>query len=175
MELCIKKGHAIRNFLGGVSPNSGRNDKVEFNKEGNWREGPSLPTRLSSQTSHDLDGDLYVLGGLLSDTGILGQSNRVFRLQKGSQLWEELPKMTKTRSHHVSVALPNSRIMLIGDPYANTSVEIYGKNSTKLISGLVIFAQRLSFTIFFFLRPFITYHISYLHIICLRRDVCLKL
>ena len=109
-----------------------------------------MPTRLSSQTSHDLDGDLYVLGGLLSDTGILGQSNRVFRLQKGSQLWEELPKMTKTRSHHVSVAIPNSRIMLIGDPYANTSVEIYGKNSTKLISGLVIFAQRLSLTIYFY-------------------------
>ena len=47
----------------------GRNDKVEFFKEGKWSQGPSLPNVLSSHTSHMIDDDIYVFGGLIADSG----------------------------------------------------------------------------------------------------------
>lgn len=124
-------------IIGGVSSLSGRNDKVEFNQKGTWREGPSLPTRLSSHTSHNIDGDLYVLGGLVSDTGILGQSDRVFRLSKNAPLWEVITRLKSSRSHHASVALPNGAIMLIGDPYVTAKVELYSNSTSIQLSGSV--------------------------------------
>ena len=121
-------------IIGGVSSMSGRNDKVEFNRDGEWEEGPSIPTRLSSHTSHDINGDLYVLGGLISDTGVLGQSDRVFRLGRNAKIWEEVQSLRRSRSHHASVALPNGAIMLMGDPYAIAPVELYTNSSTQLLS-----------------------------------------
>ena len=47
----------------------GRNDKVEFNTEGSWVKGPSLPNVLSSHTSHVIGEDIYVFGGLIADSG----------------------------------------------------------------------------------------------------------
>ena len=122
--------HRGLGIIGGVSPASGRNDKVEFHQDGSWTEGPTLPTRLSSHTSHNVDGVLYVLGGLVSDTGVLGQSDRVFRLGKIDNVWEEVAQLISPRSHHASVSLPNGGIMLMGDPYSIANVELYRTNST---------------------------------------------
>ena len=47
----------------------GRNDKVEFNTEGSWVKGPSLPNVLSSHTSHVIGEDIFVFGGLIADSG----------------------------------------------------------------------------------------------------------
>ena len=47
----------------------GRNDKVEFNVDGKWVKGPSLPNVLSSHTSHVVGDDIYVFGGLIADSG----------------------------------------------------------------------------------------------------------
>ena len=47
----------------------GRNDKVEFYAGDKWSQGPNLPNVLSSHTSHVVDGDIYVFGGLIADSG----------------------------------------------------------------------------------------------------------
>ena len=47
----------------------GRNDKVEFYSNGKWSNGPRLPNILSSHTSHIIDSDIYVFGGLIADSG----------------------------------------------------------------------------------------------------------
>ena len=57
------------NILGGVAPMLGRNDKVEFYSNGKWSNGPRLPNILSSHTSHIIDSDIYVFGGLIADSG----------------------------------------------------------------------------------------------------------
>ena len=54
---------------GGVAPMLGRNDKVEFYSNGKWSNGPRLPNILSSHTSHIIDSDIYVFGGLIADSG----------------------------------------------------------------------------------------------------------
>ena len=56
-------------ILGGVAPMLGRNDKVEFYSNGKWSNGPRLPNILSSHTSHIIDSDIYVFGGLIADSG----------------------------------------------------------------------------------------------------------
>lgn len=54
----------------------GRNDKVEFNVDGEWTKGPSLPNVLSSHTSHVVNNDIFVFGGLIADSG-----------RHGSKVW----------------------------------------------------------------------------------------
>ena len=54
---------------GGVAPMLGRNDKVEFYSNGKLSNGPRLPNILSSHTSHIIDSDIYVFGGLIADSG----------------------------------------------------------------------------------------------------------
>ena len=57
----------------------GRNDKVEFYSNGKWLNGPRLPNILSSHTSHIIDSDIYVFGGLIADSGrtVLGSERSV--------------------------------------------------------------------------------------------------
>ena len=66
----------------------GRNDKVEFNVDGEWTKGPSLPNVLSSHTSHVVNNDIFVFGGLIADSG-----------RHGSKVWHLVQMFLVGKSH----------------------------------------------------------------------------
>lgn len=123
-------------IIGGVAPMLGRNDKVEFNVDGKWVKGPSLPNVLSSHTSHVVGEDIYVFGGLIADSGRLGQVDTVYKLG-GDNNWKSIGRLNRPRSHHASVPLPNGNVFVFGDPYVSSQAELWS-NSTTTSQGLSV-------------------------------------
>ena len=146
-------------ILGGVAPMLGRNDKVEFYSDGKWSNGPRLPNILSSHTSHIIDSDIYVFGGLIADSGRtvfnfqlifrviffsifrnigwmgensekrLGQVDTVYHLGRDADKWTSISRLGRPRSHHASVLLPTNQVFVFGDPYVASKAEIWSSEN----------------------------------------------
>ncbi len=82
---------------------------------GVWSEGPELPIRLQEVYPADLDGEVFVVGGLSPDTGQPGvlPSQRVFGWRPGAMGWEEHAPLPFA-SHHANCVAFDGRLLAIG-------------------------------------------------------------
>lgn len=84
-------------------------------RAGLWSEGPDLPIRVQEIYPAELDGHVFVVGGLSPDTGAagIGASARVFAWHPDTPDWEEHASLPAA-SHHANCVAHEGRILAIG-------------------------------------------------------------
>lgn len=82
---------------------SGRQHDVEILVGRQWQKGPRLPKEIASASAQAIGDDVFVFGGHESRA-----SDVVYRLSRGSDVWEEVkPKLRTPRASHTTVLIGN--------------------------------------------------------------------
>ena len=110
----------------------------------NWTAGPALPIRVQEIYPAELDGVLYVAGGLSPDEGEgpIGISDRVFALEPGADRWRSRARLPLPVHHPNLVALEREMYAIGGFTAANggawtmsAAVRVYNPSRDRWTRG----------------------------------------
>jgi len=109
--------------------------------EDTWRDGPQMPHAVAYHCQVEMDGAVYVIGGITGRFGHGSTQNSVYKLEQGSAEWVAASSLDTARAYH-SCAVLDSRIYVMGGSNSENTTEVYDPASDTWTYGPVLPTER---------------------------------
>jgi len=106
-----------------------------------WRDGPQMPHAVAYHCQVEMDGAVYVIGGISGSMGHGVTQNSVYKLEQGSAEWVAASSLDTARAYH-SCAVLDSRIYVMGGSNSENTTEVYDPASDTWTYGPVLPTER---------------------------------